>query len=38
MGELVNSKFATFLAVVVTVLIVSLNGYLLYEILTGKGS
>jgi manganese transport protein len=38
MGELVNSKFTTFLAVVVTVLIVSLNGYLLYEILTGKGS
>ena len=38
MGELVNSKLITFLAVVVTVLIVSLNGYLLYEILTGKGS
>jgi manganese transport protein len=38
MGELVNSKITTFLAVVVTVLIVSLNGYLLYEILTGKGS
>src|ERR1700674_1520028 len=31
MGELVNSAFTTILAAVVTVLIVILNGYLLYE-------
>ena len=36
MGELVNSAFTTILAVVATVLIVVLNGYLLYETLTGK--
>ncbi|HWY32746.1 MAG TPA: Nramp family divalent metal transporter [Candidatus Acidoferrum sp.] len=36
MGELVNSAFTTILAAVATVLIVVLNGYLLYETLTGK--
>jgi manganese transport protein len=36
MGELVNSAFTTILAGVATVLIVGLNGYLLYETLTGK--
>jgi manganese transport protein len=35
MGELVNSAFTTVLAVVVTALIVVLNGYLLYETLRG---
>ena len=36
MGELVNSAFTTILAAVVTVLIVLLNGYLLYETLKGN--
>jgi manganese transport protein len=36
MGELVNSAFTTILAVVVTVLIVLLNGYLLYGTLKGN--
>ena len=36
MGELVNSALTTILAAVATVLIVVLNGYLLYETLTGK--
>jgi manganese transport protein len=36
MGELVNSAFTTILAAAATVLIVVLNGYLLYETLTGK--
>jgi manganese transport protein len=36
MGELVNSAFTTGLAAIVTVLIVVLNGYLLYETLAGK--
>jgi manganese transport protein len=36
MGELVNSAFTTGLAAMVTVLIVVLNGYLLYETLAGK--
>jgi manganese transport protein len=36
MGDLVNSAFTTFLASVVTVLIVLLNGYLLYETLKGN--
>ena len=36
MGELVNSAFTTILAGAVTVLIVLLNGYLLYETLKGN--
>jgi manganese transport protein len=36
MGELVNSTFTTILASFVTVLIVLLNGYLLYETLKGN--
>src|ERR1700724_293792 len=36
MGELVNSAFTTILAAAVTVLIVILNGYLLYGTLKGK--
>jgi manganese transport protein len=36
MGELVNSAFTTILAAVVTVLIVILNGYLLYGTLKGN--
>jgi manganese transport protein len=36
MGELVNSAFTTILAIFVTVLIVLLNGYLLYETLKGN--
>jgi manganese transport protein len=36
MGELVNSAFTTMLASAVTVLIVLLNGYLLYETLKGN--
>jgi manganese transport protein len=36
MGELVNSGFTTILAVAVTVLIVLLNGYLVYETFKGN--
>ena len=36
MGELVNSAFTTVLAAFVTVLIVVLNGYLLYETFRGN--
>jgi manganese transport protein len=36
MGELVNSPFTTVLAASVTLLIVFLNGYLLYETFKGN--
>jgi manganese transport protein len=36
MGELVNSTFTTFLAALVTLLIVILNGYLVYETFRGN--
>lgn len=35
MGDLVNRTSTTVLAVIVAVLIVALNGYLLYQIFTG---